>query len=411
MKTNSNQNVVFLTYDGLLDPLGGSQILPYLKGISNHTNAVHVLSFEKAHRISDKGRSLARELDKLNISWTPLIFSSQYGIFGKILDLIKFFIFSFYICVKNKINIIHARGLPSAVIGGLPKLFLNISLIFDFRGLWVDERVDKGGWDLKRYMHRLQYNIFKKLERILLSMSDEVIVLTNTVVDEVCRLGKISPSKVTVIPCCADYDFFKIPHRSEVYEIRKRLNIPQDAIVIGYLGSAGGMYITRSYIELLNSIGNLSKDFIALVITPDKEKFQVLINQHLHSDLRPQVILHSANREDVPSYLAAFNCIVNFTFPSYARLSMSPTKLAECFATGIPMICNSGVGDVDENVKTLDGGLVIPDISKNSLLTAAKYILTSRRQPSERLRNSSRLIFGLEVARKRYRNVYSRLKE
>ena len=48
MKTNSNQNVVFLTYDGLLDPLGGSQILPYLIGISNHTNAVHVLSFEKA---------------------------------------------------------------------------------------------------------------------------------------------------------------------------------------------------------------------------------------------------------------------------------------------------------------------------------------------------------------------------
>jgi glycosyltransferase involved in cell wall biosynthesis len=409
MKTDLNKNVIFLTYDGLLDPLGGSQILPYLIGISKHTSAVHILSFEKAHRINEKGDSLAMDLNKLNISWTPLIFSSKFGIFGKILDLIKFFIFSFYICVKNKINIIHARGLPSALIGGLPKLLLNTSLIFDFRGLWVDERVDKGGWDLKRYTHRLQYSLFKKLEKVLLSISDEVIVLTNKVVDEVCRLGKISPSKVTVIPCCADYDFFKLPDSSQVSEIRKRLNIPQDSIVIGYLGSAGGMYITRSYIELLNSFGKLSKDFIALVITPDKEKFQILINEHLDSGLRQKVIIHSANRKDVPSYLAVFNYIVNFTFPSYARLSMSPTKLAECFATGIPMICNSGVGDVDENVKTLDGGLVIPDVTQNSLLIAANYILTNRHQSSEELRASSRSIFGLEVARKRYQDVYSKL--
>ena len=41
----SNKNL-FITYDGLLDPLGQSQILPYLKIIAKEY-PINVLSFEK----------------------------------------------------------------------------------------------------------------------------------------------------------------------------------------------------------------------------------------------------------------------------------------------------------------------------------------------------------------------------
>ena len=49
MKTNNslNQKVLFLSYDGLRDPLGQSQVLPYLRIISKYVKHLHVISFEK----------------------------------------------------------------------------------------------------------------------------------------------------------------------------------------------------------------------------------------------------------------------------------------------------------------------------------------------------------------------------
>ena len=38
---------LFITYDGLLDPLGQSQIIPYLKSIAKSEIKIKVISFEK----------------------------------------------------------------------------------------------------------------------------------------------------------------------------------------------------------------------------------------------------------------------------------------------------------------------------------------------------------------------------
>ena len=44
---NNKINHLFITYDGLMDPLGKSQIIPYLGSISNSQRTIHVISFEK----------------------------------------------------------------------------------------------------------------------------------------------------------------------------------------------------------------------------------------------------------------------------------------------------------------------------------------------------------------------------
>ena len=45
-----NKKVLYITYDGLTDPLGQSQILPYLKGLAKHGYQFTILSFEKKDR-------------------------------------------------------------------------------------------------------------------------------------------------------------------------------------------------------------------------------------------------------------------------------------------------------------------------------------------------------------------------
>src|SRR4051794_20204501 len=44
-------SVLYITYDGLTDPLGRSQVLPYLTGLAERGHRITVLSCEKPERM------------------------------------------------------------------------------------------------------------------------------------------------------------------------------------------------------------------------------------------------------------------------------------------------------------------------------------------------------------------------
>ena len=43
---------LYLSYDGISDPLGQSQVLPYLKGLARLGHKIHLISFEKNFQIN-----------------------------------------------------------------------------------------------------------------------------------------------------------------------------------------------------------------------------------------------------------------------------------------------------------------------------------------------------------------------
>ncbi len=200
---------LFITYDGLLDPLGRSQIIPYLKSIATYERKIKVISFEKNKNIKfDKINSMRVDLSKNNILWKYSNFSENYGKFGKTYDLIKMFFFSFSLIILNNIKIVHCRSHIPAIVGFILKNIFNIKLIFDFRGLWIEERFDYNIWNKQSGLYSLYFKFFKKLESKVLNNSDYIICLTNLVKP---YLNKLLYKKVPieVIPCCADYNFFK----------------------------------------------------------------------------------------------------------------------------------------------------------------------------------------------------------
>ena len=49
-----NKNILFISIDGLSDPLGQSQIIPYLRIISKKNNKLFVFSMEKVNNLKNK---------------------------------------------------------------------------------------------------------------------------------------------------------------------------------------------------------------------------------------------------------------------------------------------------------------------------------------------------------------------
>ena len=100
---NNRINHLFITYDGLMDPLGESQIIPYLKSISNSQRQLNVISFEKADNINKKKiTTIKSDLIRNNIFWKYANFSKNFGKIGKIYDFVKMFYFSLSIIKKKK---------------------------------------------------------------------------------------------------------------------------------------------------------------------------------------------------------------------------------------------------------------------------------------------------------------------
>jgi glycosyltransferase involved in cell wall biosynthesis len=405
--------ILYITYDGLLDPLGRSQIIPYIYGISIHSSPIHILSFEKLERFSEEKNNLKLEFISRGINWHPLIFSRNKGYFGgfkKIWDFFRMYLFAWFISVKYEIKIVHARSHVPGWVALSIKRVLGTPFIFDCRGLWVDERVDKGSWNLENYFHIIQYNYLKAKERALFQSATHIVVLTKRIIPELIIMGVNDTDKITVIPCCADFNHFKHPTSVQKINKRKQLGIPEDSLVLGYLGSVGKMYKIDWYLKLFEVAASSRENVIALVVTHDVFEINEKISSLLPNNLKNRLLIVTANRRQVPEMLISMDLLISFYLPSFARIAQSPTKNAEALAVGIPIISNIGVGDVEEILISLNAGISInPDIDF-IIEKTVKSLDQIKALGGSSLRKRAESYYSLNLANKAYESIYQKLK-
>jgi len=404
LNTLKRKKVLFISYDGLLDQLGASQILPYLEGLVSKVDKIHVISFEKREKMDKRSFELTQKLKNKDIQWHPLIFSSKYGVIGKIFDAIKMQYFSFYLTRKNSIDIIHCRSHLPAITGRVTKLIFSTKLLFDFRGLWVDERIDKGGWNMDFFFHRMQYKFLKAIERFLISGSDHIVVLTEKVIKEIQILGKKNIEKISVIPCCADYSHFKI--FDDISSLKKDLNIPEQSTVIGYLGSVGKMYMVKEILFFFKSYIADHPSSILLIITEEIDNFMAIAAKELNQEQLANLRIQSASRDKVPEYINVMDIMAMFCVPSYARIAACPTKMGESLACGVPIIANEGIGDVSEIMVKIKGGIMLHDTSPSRIAYGIEELHKGNFKSGNELRKASEDIFSLDLGVKKYVKVY-----
>lgn len=404
-----NHKVLYITYDGLLDQLGQSQILPYLYKLARKNHHLHIVSFEKSIYTEAEIESLKSNLENKNINWDFLRFTSSSKLHGKIWDLIKFFLKVLRLAIKDDFKFIHARGHVPAIIAFFGNFFSSIDYIFDFRGLWADERIDKGSWDTSKYSHYLQYRAMKFLERKILEKAEHVVVLSEKVTSEIISISNNENKNITVIPCCADYEHFNFNESTNKNEIKKNLGISLDSIVIGYIGSVGKMYRVDKLFEFFEICNIEHQNVEFLFITNDLKELSVIKDKCLSKLNISKLKSVSSHRNDVPRYLSIVDIGLSFIEPSYARQAASPTKLAEYFAMGIPVISSIGVGDTEKIIKLIKGGDIINHDNKDELLEAARNINKYKQFDSLSIRNESKKFFDLNHGVERYHMIYKKM--
>src|SRR5438046_2084059 len=143
------KNVLYISYNGMTDPFGQSQVLPYLVALSNYGYKFTILSFEKKESYKKDKKIVEDILNKAGITWVPLFYTKKPPLLSKIYDRWQIRRMAFKLQKKFKFHMVHCRSYVAAEIGLIMKKRYGVKFLFDMRGFWADEKVDCGQWDLK----------------------------------------------------------------------------------------------------------------------------------------------------------------------------------------------------------------------------------------------------------------------
>lgn len=400
-------NTLFISYDGMTDSLGQSQVIPYLIGLSKSGYKITLISCEKPEALAKNQTTIAGLLVSHSIDWHPLPYTKRPPVVSTLMDLMRIKSKMKELHFKKKFKLVHCRSYISSLAATNFCKKKDIPFVFDMRGFWADERVEGKIWNLKNPLFNLIYTYFKKKEIEFVNQAAAVVSLTHAGKREILSwpLKNKAETKIVVIPCSADFDLFSIKNEDQKASARKALGIDGSAFILVYLGSLGTWYLLEEMLDF----------FKVLKVTYATAKFYIITNDDKHNIVRIAVrkgipesdlIIESAKREEVPQKLAAGNWGISFIKPSFSKTASSPTKMGEMLAMGIPLVVNDKVGDVRQICETSKGGICISEFSEKSYQWVVQQIKESVKPKPEEIRSKSFEIYSLDKAIESYKAVY-----
>lgn len=403
------KRVLYITYDGLTDPLGQSQILPYICGLAEQGYQFTILSFEKKDRYARESGIINTICEKYGINWVPLMFTSKPPVLSKMYDRWRMRRMVDKLDRQHGFDMIHCRSYIAAEMGLRMKRKKQIPFFFDMRGFWADEKVDGGQWNLKNPLFKRIYRHYKQKEKEFLLEADAIVSLTDAARKELLSKPEYKNLDIRVIPCCADLEHFDYrrvtSHDTE--QRRNELNIPGESRVISYLGSVGGWYMTKEMFDFFLTLRAEHPDFLLLILSKDDPE---LIRQWACDAQVPETSLRIcfAKRADLPSYISLSQCSIFFIRPTYSKMASSPTKHAELMGMGIPVICND-LGDTGLIMEKTNTGAVVKSFDAKSYQSIVDRIDDIVSISPSHIREAAFEYFDLQKGVESYLKIYQEI--
>jgi glycosyltransferase involved in cell wall biosynthesis len=403
--------ILYISYDGLTSHIGEAQVLPYLRGLAKRGHQFSIVSFELDLH-SATVHNLKKDLESIGIKWFPNQFRKSPPIVAKLIDQIALrrLIYSI-LDADNGYDIVHSRSYVAAEAGLRAANKFKIPHIFDMRGFWVDQRREGDRWPSTSLFYSWLYRKWKCTEAKLLLGSSAVVVLTVEAKRTLFEWGWDKVKPCAVIPCAYHHLSHNEPNFDRRVYARESLGIGPDEKVLVYLGSLGSVYMLTEMLAFYNHFRSYfgRTRFFFLGATNKKFIQDAASKIGLKTEAEEFIFLKTSSN-DVHSWLNAGDAAVCFISPTFSSRGVSPTKLAEYFAAGLPVVANSQIGDVPEIFSRITcSGVVVEDFDESTLRNAASKL--GELIPVDRLalRRASQRIHDLSQSIDAYDHLYFQL--
>ena len=116
------KHILFVSYDGMTDPLGQSQVLPYIREITKANYEYTLISFEKSDRYIKFNDAISKICLESNINWQPIRYADKIPIVSTIWNVFRLQRKVFKLHNKKPVDLFHSRShIPSLIAQKLQK--------------------------------------------------------------------------------------------------------------------------------------------------------------------------------------------------------------------------------------------------------------------------------------------------
>lgn len=389
---------LYLTRNGLLEPLGQSQVLAYLRGLSQ-AYRVTLITYEKDEDRADTARmdTMRAECERLGIRWLPQRFRPRPRLIAPALSMLWMIWLLRHEVKGQRARLIHARSYIPAAVAMIVSRATGVPFIFDMRALWPEELITAGRLRRGSVLHRA----IMAAERACLRRAGAVVSLTRAAVDHLNCVypDDMAGQRVAVIPTCADLDRFVPVDQSPSRRI------------IGCLGTVlSGWFRLDWLASFLSVAATRDPDAVfELTTRDDPDRVRAAIDPDRLLGARLQIVPSAP--KDVQRFLQGQTASVMFFTDGLSKLGSSPTRMAEILGCGLPVVANDGVGDVARIIRDYRVGVLAQGPDPQAMAAAWTELMELLEDPdlASRCRTAAEEVFSLESGTAVYLLLYGQL--
>lgn len=387
---------LYLTRNGLLEPLGQSQVFSYLRGLSQE-HRITLITYEKDDDWADTQRvaQLRSECERLGIRWLPQRFRAQPKVIAPALSMVRMVWLVAREVRRQRVHLIHARSYIPAAVALVVSRLTGVPFLFDMRALWPEELITAGRLRRGSMLHKAMV----ASERACLRHAGGVVSLTHAAAEHLRRVypADLAGQTVAVIPTCADLDRF-VPASQ-----------PPSQRVIGCLGTVLSGWFRLDWLAAFLAVAARRDPELRFELTTRDDPAQVRAAIGGDADLQSRLRIAPSPSERVHEVLQGQMASVMFFTQGLSKLGSSPTRMGEILGCGLPVVANEGVGDVAQIIREHRVGVLVNGVNEAEMNSAWDELerLLSDPDLARRCREAATMVFSLESGTRAYSTIYA----
>lgn len=388
------KKVTYFSYDGILEPLGNSQVLNYMIALSKEYE-ITIFTFEKESDLCNKSRLnyINSICEQNGIIWKKATF--KQGSFIRNLNPLIYIFFIFF-NFRSVSKLCHSRSFIPAFTSYLLSFIKNdFKYIYDMRGYWIEEKVDVA----KISSNSIVYKFLSRLDQLIISRASHIVTLSDISKKYVSKNNNYGIENITTIYTCTDLDKFTI-----------NKSISNNEFCFGYVGTTVGWYMFDETLDFISlALERIPNSRFKLITRDNKEQLlEKIINKNIDFN---RVAITASDFESIQKEYDEIDISVFFIRQSFSKTASMPTKFGEFLSSGIPCITNSRIGDMgDIIINNSSCGFVVEDFSLNSYNKIIDQLVSNTFSVDQIFcRNVAHKYFSLDKGSKMYNSIYNDL--
>ncbi|WP_137761294.1 glycosyltransferase family 4 protein [Pontibacter sp. SGAir0037] len=352
------RQVLFICYWGIEDVLTASTVLPWVRKLEQ-LPAIHQIVLTTMER---EGSCNVLTSDKTkHVPLYPKLLGSP--LLSKISDFIDLPSQLIKIAKDHTIDLIIAYSSPAGALAHKVCMQTHIPYLVGSFEPHADYMVESGVWS----KYGLKYLFQKRWEQKQKLSASGLMPVAESYKYKLWQ-EEVPREKIMTVPCAVDLMLFQFDKTARI-AVRERLGIAPEAIVGIYVGKYGGLYYEQEAFHIYQKCFQFFPAFYLIILSPQEP---TAIAQLINKNRLPAERIYTAYvpHKEIPAYLSASDVAFATFKPGLSKIYLSPVKIGEYWANGLPVLLTEGVGD-DSNIIKREGGGAVYNLAEEDSLDRA----------------------------------------